>query len=796
MYAEKRIHQVTMSTLTSPHFELHCEPERGSFSLLDKRSGVMVLSNARISIASRQMGKTRRDLTTGWQVRNQQIEIQTASLHGPLNSLRLEVSEPESELTFTLTFALSQAHPLFLWKIALSNQGSQPLEIERIELLRAGGQDSQGHFQLSQAELPRYSFFSNGWQSWSYCGTYLPNMAMRTTNLGRLQKPSVINPGTPDIRQSGYFTADFFGAVGELESRAGLLLGFLSQKQHFGTIEAFLYDRCSLRLWANGDSARLDPGTRMETDWAVITPFGLEDADPFGEYLQAVVREHELRPDRETPVGWCSWYHYFTKITPENLRANLDELTRLRGRLPLEGFQIDDGFQAEVGDWFEFKPAFPDGVEPLAREIKAAGFNPGLWLAPFILHPSASIVSDHPDWLLRDAKGRPVNCGFGWNALTRALDLTVPDALDYARRVVDTAVHQWGYPYIKLDFLYAAAVNGRYNDPTRTRAQVLRGGMQALRDAAGEDAFLVGCGAPLGSVIGLVDAMRIGEDVSPDWYPHIFGIGLGLRREPFLPSVRNAVHNSLTRSALHRRWWINDPDCLLVRPSTNLTLAEVQTLASAIAITGGSLLVSDNLAGLPEERRRIIEVLLPLIGERPQVIDLFDKPSPSRTRLDLRSPSGAWHVLACFNWQDQPLEWKFNPQDYRLESGSYLLRSFWDGVIQVVHPGEQPAMPALPAHGVCVLAIRQRISGEAQYAGSDLHISQGLEASMWQPSAAGLALELNLPRQTEGHIYLSLPRQPRRIECSGEELDWSEVLPGIYQIRVAFDQKAGIQVLY
>jgi alpha-galactosidase len=55
---------------------------------------------------------------------------------------------------------------------------------------------------------------------------------------------------------------------------------------------------------------------------------------------------------------------------------------------------------------------------------------PGLWLAPFILHPNAQLVKEHPDWLLRDHKNQPVTAGFGWNKLvTYALDLTQPDAL-------------------------------------------------------------------------------------------------------------------------------------------------------------------------------------------------------------------------------------------------------------------------------------------------------------------------------------------------------------------------------
>lgn len=785
-----------MSTLSSPRFDLLCEPEKGSITLRDKLQGIELLKDARMLVTSRQQGRLHRYLSAAWQVQSEKSWIESDANHGDLRTLQFEVVSESGELSLNLRFALSQDHHLFLWKMELMNTGSEPLEVERIELLRVGGQSSLGTFYISSAANPRYAFFSNGWQSWSYCGSYLPGSSMRTTRLGFLQKPMVINPGTPSLRQPGYYSADFFGVIADLSSRKGLLLGFLSQKQHFGTLEALLYDRPLLRLWANGDDARLDPGASMATDWVVAVPVELDDPDPFGEYLLAVAREHQVRLNRSSPVGWCSWYRYYTQITPAILHRNLEELSRLRGELPLTGFQIDDGFEAQVGDWFEFKPAFAEGMAPLAGEIKSAGFTPGLWLAPFILHPKARLAREHPDWLLRDSRGRPVNCGFGWNALTRGLDLTVPEALGYASEAVRTAAHDWGYPYLKLDFLYAAAVKGRYHDPTRTRAQVLRSGMQALREAAGEDTFLVGCGAPLGSVIGLVDSMRIGEDVSADWYPHFHGIGLGIRSEPFMPSARNAIHNTLTRSAMHLRWWINDPDCLLVRPETNLSQAEVQTLATAIAFSGGALLLSDDLTELPEERRRMVAALLPLIGQRPQVIDLFDQPSPTCLRIDLTGPAGSWHLLAKINWEDRPINWTFAPEDFRLEPGKYWLRSFWDRWIAAVEPGVEVTMPPLPAHGCAMIALRGRSDAAPVYLGSDLHVSQGHEISSWNPTAGGVNLDLALPRRASGSIYLALPRQPRVVLVESKIIHWSEVLPFVYQIDLEFDQKTRVQIFY
>ena len=123
---------------------------------------------------------------------------------------------------------------------------------------------------------------------------------------------------------------------------------------------------------------------------------------------------------------------------------------------------------------------------------------------------------------------------------------------------------------LKLDFLYAGALKGNRFDPSKTRAQILRNAMLSIRESIGKETFLLGCGAPLGSVIGIVDANRIGADVSGDWTPKFMGVSLPFRREPHMPSARNSIQNILARAEQHGRWWINDPDCLLIRDDTNL----------------------------------------------------------------------------------------------------------------------------------------------------------------------------------------------------------------------------------
>lgn len=720
-----------------------------------------------------------------------------SSPHGQLIQATAYQEIPREKVQIKVAFALAKDLPLFLWKLKVLNLGDDPVWLEKIEFLRAGGQSDFGSLDFpGNAEDAQWSFFSNGWQSWSHTGAYLPGQSMRTSRLGFLQQPMVVNRGTPALQLPGYYTSDFFGAVTDLTSGAGLLTGFLSQKTHFGTIEAVLYDRPSLAVFTS-DRSRLDPGAEIESDWAVITFYNQSAPDPLGVYLDAVAREYGLNSTLNHPVktGWCSWYRYYTDVTGQHIRSNLNTMDNIRQSLPLDLVQIDDGFETRVGDWFSFKPAFKPGIAPLAREISDRGFTPGLWLAPFILDRRSRFYRDNPQYILRNRRGKPVNAGFGWNSLTAAIDLTVPGAMEETCRAVHIAACEWGFPYLKLDFLYAAALPGFRYDLTQTRARIMRAGMQALRDAAGEDTYLLGCGMPLGSGIGLVDAMRIGADVSGAWQPQFHGIKSFIKNEPHMPAARNAIQNTLTRALLHDRWWVNDPDCLLVGTNTQLSEAEVQTLATAIGLTGGSLLLSDDLSSLPPERYHIARVLLPGLGKRAEVLDLLEEPTPRRLRLALSGPSGNWTVMARFNWQEHPESWVFDPADYGLTDEIYRVSSFWDRRIFQYQPGSPIVMPAIPPHGAALLAIYPaEPAARPAYLGSNLHFSQGNEITGWVVGEKGLQIELDLGRIASGFIRLLLPHPPLAAVCEGKAINWTREAETIFGFDLSVDRTASILI--
>jgi alpha-galactosidase len=640
---------------------------------------------------------------------------------------------------------------------------------------------------------------------------YSPEDRYRLSRLGFLRTPLVKNASTPHPKRAGLFASDMFGVLGERTSRIGLLAGFLSQKEHFGSLETWMGSGDpTLSLWASGDGARLDPGQGMTTDWACLQFLHLDTPDPLAPYLEAVARENDLHEGGKTeaasPAGWCSWYQFSTEdfiglLNEDDIRSNLEAMRELEEELPLKIIQIDDGYQSEIGDWLSFNDSFPEGLTPLASSIHQAGFTPGLWLSPFIVHPKSKLTAQHPDWLLRNRFKRPVNAGFLWGRFMQGLDLTHPDAMAYIKDVIHTAVDKWGFPYLKLDFLYAAALPGRHRDASRTRAQVMRAGLEAVREAAGEDTFILGCSCPLGSAVGLVDAMRISPDTARRWNSSYRGIRYYIRDEPSFPSAFNAAHSSLVRSNLHRRWWINDPDCLLLRPDTHLTEVEVQTIASVIALTGGSLILSDHLPELPPERRQIAASLLPLIGKRPFILDWFDSVTPQRVQLDLEGPQGGWHLIGLFNWQDETQDFTLQQSDFYLKgAGEMYAREFWSGETYIL-PDELASPEGLilekvPPHGVVLFALQPRRKYRPQYLGSDLHISQGLEVIDWQANDKSLRLTLARPGRVHGRIDLAIPNPIESTRLDGVLIPWETLGEGMYSFELKFKQRASLEINY
>ncbi len=506
---------------------------------------------------------------------------------------------PGSRRVGPLEVDLERAHHGYAatFECRIRNPGRSPVFVTSIVL----------GFRMTGHDPGPIRFLRNGWQSWSLTRTKVLD------DEGEPEFPSgpwlrgmhhVVNEHPAD--RSGWHESATVSVAGQGPGRPACLAGVLETGSAFGVVY----------LRRDGDAVCIEIEQRLEIplgpgETRRLDPFWVALGDDPNRLLEAFGelwgRTAGARTQRPFLAGWCSWYHFFHDVTEADLLRNLEALSKARDEIPVEIIQLDDGYQRSIGDWLETNEKFPRGLAPLAREIRDAGFTPGLWTAPLCVVRESRIHDEHPEWLLRDGERFFRALGHDkWTAdfWVYALDTTREAVCSHLESTF-RALTEMGFTYHKTDFLHAAAMRADAFDPRQTRAERLRDGLRAIRRGIGDDAFLLGCGSPMGPAVGIVDAMRIGPDVAPHWEPPAEGLIPGL--EPTVPATRSAIQSIVHRVWMHRRLWLNDPDCLMARRSqTVLTPAESKSLADAIATTGGMVLVSDDVPLLDGESRALI----------------------------------------------------------------------------------------------------------------------------------------------------------------------------------------------
>ncbi|MGY0019551.1 glycoside hydrolase family 36 protein [Streptomyces sp. cg35] len=421
-------------------------------------------------------------------------------------------------------------------------------------------------------------FYRHGHNSWSPCGwRRLSEPPLRIESAERRLTADDTVWDDP-ARHHSSAVAALQGADGQV-----LLLGALGLD-----IPRLTADRDALVGWYERGGA----------PWFLA--YGTED-EVFAAYARHLA-DRLGHSDKRAGNVWCSWYAYYENITEEQLTK---DITALRG-LPFDVVQIDDGWEQRVGDWHA-NAKFPSGMRALADRITEAGLRPGLWIAPFIVHPDAQVAHERPELLLRDGDGAPVTAGHNWGTGYWALDLTLPAAQEHLREMMRRVSRDWGFTYLKIDFIGAGAVPGaRFEDVGREEAY--RIGLRIIREEAGPDAYLLGSGAPLLPSLGLLDGIRSGPDVAPLWEHYA-------TQDPSDALARNAVVNTV-----HRLWQAPllevDPDVVYFRSRLNLLTEQQQSWLRDLADVCGFRAVSDPPGWLhPDE----LEAMTAYLAHRPEV---------------------------------------------------------------------------------------------------------------------------------------------------------------------------------
>ncbi|MFW5776529.1 MAG: glycoside hydrolase family 36 protein [Spirochaetota bacterium] len=495
-------------------------------------------------------------------------------------------------------------------ELRLTNVSSESIRVTRLIFPAESGINTYA----SNIRAADVCFFRNGYQGWSTARSYLrKDKPLRPW----LQLVSLANSNLANLPSNipGIFSSEMYTVITNRGTDDAFLVGQGPPFDQFFYIRLNLYDSAErtsyFELTYDFGRQMVLPGHTIELGSIHIARGRTHQL--VHRYFRELCTRAQPRIPSENVHGWSSWYYYYTKISPAVLRKNIEALRRARDEhgARIDFVQIDDGYQQAVGDWLRLTPDFDGQMRRLSDEIRAAGFRPGLWIAPFVAAKQSELLRVHPEFALRDEQGRRIVAGFNFFWPGRyyyGLDITNPRFEEYVRRVIRTVVGEWGFAYLKCDFLFGGCLRGgTHHNLELSRAQVLRQGMQLIRQVAekhtSDEVLIVGCGMPLTTGIGTVDAMRVGPDTGGYWIERTGR----LLRTGAMVGVRNSIRNSLVRGQMHRALWLNDPDCLLLRTKgTRLTSAQRRTQINAIALTGGLLLYSDDFAEL--DRQTLSEI--------------------------------------------------------------------------------------------------------------------------------------------------------------------------------------------
>ncbi|MCE7728727.1 glycoside hydrolase family 36 protein [Vibrio campbellii] len=370
-----------------------------------------------------------------------------------------------------------------------------------------------------------------------------------------------------------------------VEDAAGYtLFGFTSCHRFAGYFE----------VQAHGEhwvlSASIDGEHTQVADWehntleSVAILRGQSLSELYQQYSEMLAEHHPVRNGvtQDAPIGWCSWYAYYADVTEGNVLENVECMQD--NLAELEWVLLDDGYQAFMGDWLTPSDKFSGGVKELIHNIRAKGKKPAIWMAPFIAQPESEIFKKHPDWFVRHEDGdllkaEDVTYG-GWRCTPwYILDTSNPEVQDHLTHVVSVMRQEWGVELFKLDANYWGTLKGKRSQSGVTGVEAYRMGMEAIAKGAG-DAWLLGCNAPMWPSLGLVDAMRVSDDV--ERHSHRFE---QIAKETFF------------RSWQHRKLWQIDPDCATFTslPNQAASREDYQFHRNVLLACGGLLLSGDPL---------------------------------------------------------------------------------------------------------------------------------------------------------------------------------------------------------
>ncbi|MCA9416855.1 MAG: alpha-galactosidase, partial [Candidatus Omnitrophica bacterium] len=341
---------------------------------------------------------------------------------------------------------------------------------------------------------------------------------------------------------------------------------------------------------------------------------------------------------------------------------------------------VDDSREMPMGDWDDITATLPHGYDRLIEMMEENDVNPGYWLSPFTVSDKSRVYKEHPDWFARNATGEIFHQGFYGNNCA-FLDSSKPEVQEHLRDLA-SRIRKKGFRFVHTDFLLRQFRAPGFADPTLTKVEVHRKGLEALREGFGDDVYWLGCTALPGPCMGLVDGFRVSGDS--------FG---GFGRPAY------AYAQTGMRWFYHRNVWFNDPDSIITRGHWDFETKEYRFedkgvefnrgWMSWIALAGTPMTYGDFFDDLPEHSIDLYRKIFPPVNAAGRPLDLWENNPHHLWGISIPSDNEPTKLFGAFNYfKEKPVNLSLNLdeissringyEDPSLAPSEYIVWDFWN----------------------------------------------------------------------------------------------------------------------
>ena len=369
---------------------------------------------------------------SGWKIMG--IEKMEDATGGTGALIRLQPIGSAAAFELKLIYLLYPNLPAVRKQLTVVNTGVKPLKVEEIDVEA---------LQLGQ-EVPFRSWIYRQYARYKHLGPYVGDCndpLVIVHNLELHRGIAIGNEAIGVIKRTACFedgrsiSAGFTHRDQEFPFRK-----WVEKEQQFATPFVFtvLYEGCDDPSWVLN----------------VTVP------DLVRRHLGIRVNELEKKP----MFVYNTWVPFQHNINDSLIYS----LATTAAACGVEEFIIDDGWQINLnstsekdrllyGDWAINARKFPHGLRPVFDSIKTLGMKPGLWISLAAAQPGSTPLAAHPEWFVRDEKGRITNLHEEIN-YSMARDNQPYTACmgtewkEYIKEKILFCVKEYGLAYAKLDF--------------------------------------------------------------------------------------------------------------------------------------------------------------------------------------------------------------------------------------------------------------------------------------------------------------------------------------------------------